>query len=75
MLHAARSWAPFHLREAGIWVQVLLRLLHGDFFYFWFDVNGAPFRGAGVIDPVSGYIGESREAVLQQVAPLWSAPR
>lgn len=35
--------------EAGIWVQVLLGLLHWDFFYFGFDINGASFRGASVI--------------------------
>lgn len=43
------SLQPLTFCEASIWVQVLLRLLHRDFFYFWFDINGASFRGASII--------------------------
>lgn len=42
-------FAPFTFCEAGIWIQVFLWLFHRDFLYFWFDVNGASFRGASVI--------------------------
>jgi hypothetical protein len=40
---------PFTFCEASIWIQVFLRLFHRDFLYFWLDINGASFRGAGII--------------------------
>lgn len=41
--------APFTFSEAGIWIQIFLRLFHRDFFNFWLDIDGASFWGASII--------------------------
>ena len=40
---------PGTFREAGVRVQVLLGLLHWDFLYVGFDIDGAAFRRASVV--------------------------
>lgn len=41
--------APGTFCEAGVRIQVFLGLLHWGFFYFRFDIDGASFRGASII--------------------------
>lgn len=52
----------FTLCEAGVWIQVFLRLLHRDLFHFRLDINGASLRGAGVIQFLDTKEKDSQEA-------------
>lgn len=60
------SMPLFTFCEAGVWIQVFLRLLHRDFFYFWFDINGTTFGGASIIE----FLGKEGKGRLSNISIL-----